>query len=130
MHPATAAQVVAGLPIDQDEPDPVEEILLANLLPVLSYPNTIWSASTEARKPKDVWEIVEHNPPFRLLERRLYTFINLQNDNPFDPVIDKTSVRSEAVGPWVYDQDKWKWFLYLIASIIEKLVLPAFDIRK
>ena len=114
MHPATAAQVVAGLPIDQDEPDPVEEILLANLLPVLLYPNTIWSASTEARKPKDVWEIVENNPPFRLLEKRLYTFINLQNDNPFDPVIDKTSVRPEAVGPWVYDQDKWKWFLYLM----------------
>ena len=114
LHPAVAAQVVAGLPVGQEHPDPVEEMLLSNLLPVIEYPTTIWSAPTEARQPSDVWEKVPDNPPFKLVEKRLYTFTNLQKDNPFEPVIDSSGIRSEPVGPWMYDSDKWKWFIYLM----------------
>ncbi len=119
LHPATAAQIVAGLPVGQEYPDPIEEILLSNLLPVLKYPTTIWSAPTDARRAEDVWKKVENNPPFKLAEKRLFTFTNLQIDNPFSPVIDKGNIKAEPVGPWIYDEDRWKWFLFMMHQALK-----------
>jgi hypothetical protein len=120
VHPATAVQVVAGLPVGQERPDPIEEILLSNLLPVLKYPTTIWSAPTDARKPSDIWENIEDTPPFKLAEKRLYTFTDLQReDNPFKQVIKNEDLKAEPVGPWIYDSDKWNWFLHLMRQALK-----------
>jgi hypothetical protein len=49
----------------------VADIILSNLLPVESYPQTVWSAPTHARKNQDVWNVISKAPAFELQETRL-----------------------------------------------------------
>lgn len=118
-HPAVAARLSAGFPAAADEPDPIQEVLISNLLPVLDYPKTVWSASTDARTAKDVWAQIKTPPPFRLLNRRLYCFEDLSKPgNTFASII-KRDVFGEPVGPWRTNPDKWRTFISLLNQAIE-----------
>jgi hypothetical protein len=102
-------------------PDRVDEAILGNLLPVESYPNTIWSAPTDLRKNKDVWVQVPEAPAFELQEKRLYAFTDLSAPtNLLRPVIDTGGIQSHAVGSWMNDSVKWRWFTSLLNKSLNK----------
>lgn len=96
-------------------PDAISDLILANLLPVLNYPETVWSAPTAAREPKDVWSHVDNSPAWILREGRLYTFTDLSNKNsPFQKVVSHTGVKGEMIATWRNDAARWAWFTELM----------------
>lgn len=67
----------------------------SNLLEVVSLPDVVWHAGTQARKVKDVWEKTGADwlPPFMCYAERLFTFDNLSTpDNPLSAVIDTRDI--------------------------------------
>jgi hypothetical protein len=96
-------------------PDPVHDIILANLLPVLDLPRTVWSAPTSAREPKDVWSRIENSPAFVLREGRLFSFDDLAHPrSPFRKIISTDSISGLPVSSWRDDEVRWKWFVDLL----------------
>ncbi|MBI5865846.1 MAG: toll/interleukin-1 receptor domain-containing protein [Planctomycetes bacterium] len=96
-------------------PDRINEAILGNLLPVESYPTTIWNAPTEARKPEDVFTKVENPPAFELKAERLLTFADLSApQNPFAAIVDNRGVASSAIQDWRDDPDHLRWFMSLL----------------
>jgi hypothetical protein len=66
---------------------------MSNLLEVLAWPDSVWSAPTPARAASDVWAGREQEPlpPFILADGRLYTFSDLTApSNPLLGVIGGT----------------------------------------
>src|SRR5208282_5890134 len=60
---------VASPPQDSWLPDQIPDLLLSNLLPVLSLPTRIWGAKTSLREKSEVWEQVPNADPFILREQ-------------------------------------------------------------
>jgi hypothetical protein len=102
-------------PSTSASPDPVHDVILANLLPVLDHPRTVWSAPTSAREPKDVWSKIENPPAFVLREGRLFTFDDLAHPrSPFRRHISPDSISGLPVSSWRDDDVRWKWFIDLL----------------
>ena len=107
---APAAPLTPPVDRPSDAPDAVTEIILGNLLPVNSYPQTIWSAETTARLPKDIRDKVKNPSPFELQEGRVYTFADLSAaEESLRTVIDTHSVRSARIADWKNDPVRWRW---------------------
>jgi hypothetical protein len=97
------------------EPDRIQEVILANLLPVESFPGTVWSAPTAARQASDVLSVVPDAPAFELQEQRLYAFVDLSaRPHVFSEVVVPRATRSESVSTWVGDSTRWRWFMSLL----------------
>jgi hypothetical protein len=113
-------------PADQppDTPDAVTEVILGNLLPVVSYPQTVWSAATTARRPQDVREGVKDASPFELQGGRVYTFADLSRaDEPLRAAIDPRSVRSDRIADWKNDPVRWRWAMALLNRCLRRRFL-------
>ena len=81
--PTSPTPVIPSTPDSPAAPDPVSEAILGSLLPVESFPATLWSAPTEARKSEEVYSVVPDSAAFILREKRLYTFADLnKHDEP------------------------------------------------
>jgi len=107
------------LPLPDDRPsaapDPINDLILSNLLPVSDFPETIWSAPTTARLPKDVWSNIENPPGYLLRDERLYSFSDLSNQkNLFRPIITASEVRGEPLDLWRKVPSRWAWFIELL----------------
>lgn len=112
---APAAPLTPPADRPPDTPDAVSEVILGNLLPVNSYPQTVWSAATAAREAKDIFGKVKDAAPFELQEGRVYTFADLsRNDERLRAVIDPTSVRSERIATWRNHPVRWRWAMALL----------------
>jgi len=111
--PATPIGVIE--PDSPAAPDRINEVVLGNLLPVESYPTTIWSAPTGARDAEDIFARIEQPPPFELKGGRLLTFTDLSlRDNAFAPLIDARAVTPAAIQQWRDDPDRMRWFIGLL----------------
>jgi len=96
-------------------PDQVSDVILGNLLPVQSYPRTVWYAPTAARRAMEVFEKVQAPPAFELQEQRLYTFADLSLPNQeLRSVVDVTRTGSVALGQWKNDPIRWRWAMSLL----------------
>lgn len=96
-------------------PDLIHDLVVSNLLPVSDYPETVWSATTSARQPKDIWEKVADAPAFILREGRLYAFSDLSDPkSPFRQVVSGTGVKGEPIATWRSNPDRWSWFIDLL----------------
>ena len=88
----------------------------SNLLEVVSLPEVIWHAGTEARKAKEVWEKTGANwlPPFMPYQGRLFSFDNLSTPaNPLYAVIDTNDIRKMTVEEFIdaYGERCFVWIL-------------------
>ena len=88
----------------------------SNLLEVVSLPDVIWHAGTEARQAKDVWEKTEANwlPPFMTYSGKLFTFDNLSiPTNPLYAVIDPNDIEKLTVEEFTdtYGERCFVWIL-------------------
>ena len=116
-----AAPIAAPEPRSSAAPDRVADVILGNLLPVESYPGTVWSAPTNARKNKDVWEVVKEPQPFILRGGRLYTFADLTAQNePLRKVVDDADLVGDPIVHWVGNPDRWRWFIDLLHKSLRK----------
>jgi hypothetical protein len=110
--PLASAQPVASIrPLVESAaaPDQLPEVILGNLLPVQSYPQTVWYAPTSARRAKDVFDKVKAPPAFELQEKNLYTFadLNLASEE-LRSVIDVSRIGSVPLGQWKNDPVRWR----------------------
>lgn len=88
----------------------------SNLLEVVSLPDVVWHAGTEARKAKEVWGKTGANwlPPFMLYSGRLFTFDNLSTlANPLYAVIDANDIGKMTLEEFtdVYGEQRFVWLL-------------------
>jgi hypothetical protein len=104
--------------------DKIEEDLLSNLFPILSFPATIYSSPTWARRVGDVFKALGdavENQPFLPKNRRLYTFDNLNNPaSVFAPIINKNEIFEESSTVWLKDELKRNDLIYLFNLSLEK----------
>ncbi len=88
----------------------------SNLLEVVSLPDVIWHAGTEARKAKEVWEKTGADwlPPFMPYQGRLFSFDNLSTSaNPLYAVIDTNDIEKMTVEEFIdiYGERCFVWVL-------------------
>ena len=88
----------------------------SNLLEVVSLPEVVWHAGTEARKAKEVWEKTGADwlPPFMPYKGRLFCFDNLSIPaNPLYAVIDTNDIGKMAVEEFIdaYGERCFVWIL-------------------
>lgn len=123
-----------GVPVDGPEsidswiPDPLTDVLLANLLEVRALPSQIWSAVTPAKAPADVWNKYPSAPPFLLRAGRLWTFADLfQRGEALRESVVVNTVSVESRASWLFDTDKNIWLMDLLnkalGSHLSKLAL-------
>lgn len=104
--------------------DRIEEELLSNLFPVVSFPTTIYSSPTWARRVGDVFRelgpIVD-NHPFLPKNRKLYTFDDLSDpSSAFAPMINRVEVSKEPSSVWLNDEIRRNDLIYLFNLALEK----------
>jgi len=118
--PAPATPVVSGVPQTSAEPDPIHEVVLGNLLPVESFPGTIWGAVTQCRKPQDVYGQVKGIcPALELRGGMLYCFNDLSTPKSvFNSIIQSGSIVSYSAQDWQRDEHKSRWFISLLNKCI------------
>jgi hypothetical protein len=124
-RPTSPAVVVPALPERPDEPDQVSEVLLSNLLPIMSLPKTIWSCSTRLRAKTEIPRGV-NLPPFLLREERLFTFQNLADGttSPFKDFVSSTTARPDTAVAWQADSAKWRWYTELLNLCLRSHLRP------
>ena len=88
----------------------------SNLFEVVSIPDLIWHAGTEARNAKEVWEKTGADwlPPFTPYSGQLFTFHDLSiSTNPLYTVIDPNDIGKMAVEEFigVYEERCFVWIL-------------------
>ena len=88
----------------------------SNLLEVVSLPDIVWYAGTEARKAKEVWEKrgADWLPPFMTYSGKLFTFDNLSTPtNPLYTVIDTKDIGKMTVEEFTdaYGEQCFVWLL-------------------
>jgi hypothetical protein len=110
--PVTAQPEVSWLP------DNVPDLLLSNLFPVFGLPSQIWSAATEFREKKEVWEVVPKAEPFILREKRLYTFACLSaRETRLREAVDAHTIeKPSSRHDWFIREDRSNWLMALLNS--------------
>jgi hypothetical protein len=99
----------------EGEPDSVDEVLISNLMKVISLPDKIWSAPTEKRKHSEVFAIVPRPDAFVLRGAKLYTLANLGNPQcGLRAVVDDSQIEDELTQSWLGDADKSRWLVELL----------------
>ena len=88
----------------------------SNLLEVVSLPEIVWYAGTEARKAKEVWEKTGADwlPPFMPYKGRLFSFDNLSTPtNPLYAVINTNDIGKMTVEEFIdaYGEQRFVWIL-------------------
>jgi len=96
---------------------------LSNLLEVIAWPETIWYASTTARKPAEVWEGMGDSPlpAFLLADARLYTFVDLRDPkNLFYGKFDPCDVRGMASTDFMIGEEGERRFVRLLNQCLNR----------
>ncbi|MGI8496496.1 MAG: toll/interleukin-1 receptor domain-containing protein [Gemmatimonadaceae bacterium] len=91
-----------------EAPDPVEEVLFANLFPLKELPPRIYSDVTTARRHADVWKVRTGSlqVPFVLHKERLYSFVPPDAaDNPFRTLLTGENPKPQTIDEWL-DEDE------------------------
>lgn len=89
-------------------------MILGNMLPVLSYPQTVWYAPTAAWKAQDVFDNFPSPPAFELQEEKLYTFADLSlSGQGLRTLVDVSQIKSISLGQWKNDAVRWRWCMSL-----------------
>lgn len=110
----SSAALVPALPPSREQPDAVPEVLLSNLLPVRSFPKTIWCAPTTLRDKSDIPKGISL-PPFILKDKALYTFWNLSTPRSrFRSFADPKRATRIGTVEWRDREDRWRWFIELM----------------
>jgi hypothetical protein len=112
--PTSPAPVLASYSAERQDPDPIQETLIGNLLPVFEIPKIVWSAATRLATKADLPEGSDL-PPFILRENRIHTFADLSAPTtPFAPWLTDQLWKRHAVTEWRNEPDRWRWVVELL----------------
>lgn len=116
---------------DNSIPASIAELLIGNLLKIEKLPERIWSGSTSAREPKDVYDSVETREAFVLSDKRIYAFCDLADRNcSLNPVVlDAKDINSEPLTSWLNDDIKRVSLVRLLNQCVKQYAYKLF-IRK
>jgi len=120
-HQPTRFTVTATpIPPERYSADDVNELLLSNLFPVLSYPKRIWSAATNFSKPEQVYDKVSIGDGIVIHSGNLYTFADMSDSLcPLRSVVDTATINDgQKREEWLADQDKGRLYTWLINSYL------------
>jgi hypothetical protein len=133
-RPPVASGRSASVPVAQPNvswlPEKLADVLVGNLLPVISLPTKICNATTAARTGEEVGTLAEHSDPFILHSGRLFTFANLASEQVgLHKAIELSSVKWESRHEWLLDLDKTRSLIFLLnrclASHLSRLAIRA-----
>jgi len=103
---------------DGSSPDQVTDVLLCNLLKVISWPLHLFSAPTDARFPSDIYSKIEDCEPFILRDKRVYTFADLRKSDVRLLGAITGEVKVESRNEWLLDDDRAKQIMYLLSRCL------------
>lgn len=101
----------------------IAEEIYSNLLPITQLPLKIYSATTLFTNGKEVYSKLSglRIPSFYLSEGKIWSFENLfDEDNPLRTICDQTSITAIRAEDWWLDEDKRRWYVNLIMSVLKR----------
>lgn len=102
----------------------IEEHLLSNLFPVMSFPSEIYSSPTFLRRVNNAFRIlgpIINDHPFLLKDAKLYTFENLNPaSSVFASVINRDKISEELTSDWLNSETRRNDVIYLFNLALEK----------
>jgi hypothetical protein len=96
---------------------------MSNLLEVVAWPDTIWYASTAARKSAEVWEGISDKPlpAFLLVDARLYTFVDLRDpENLFYGKFDTSNIQAMSTTDFIIAEEGERRFVWLLNQCLNR----------
>lgn len=113
---------------DSWAPSQVRDLLLSNLLQVVSFPSAIWSGETDLRTSKEVRDGLPDAEGHIIRAKRLWTFTDLSIEScELRKVIDTESIEKQSSGDWIANEQKQDWWIALInqalTSYLSKLAI-------
>ena len=100
--------------------DPVQELIVANLLEVKTLPTTVWSGATQYEKPEDVWQTISDAGIFIIRGHRLWTFADLTRDEEtLRQAVDIPSIEPVGLEAWISDEEKRLWLMTLLNAVLK-----------
>lgn len=114
--------------VDSWRPDTVRDVIAGNLLQVVSFPTTIWNATTDKNTSAEIRSQVQSAEGHIIRAKRIWTFANLCSDScQLRNVINVDSIRNEASRDWMVNPQRATWWIALInhslTSYLSKLAL-------
>lgn len=107
--------MVADEQENNSQPDRIADVLLANLLPVISIPQTLWGGDTSHRTPPDIFKVVSQPEPFILRDKKIYSFANLRSDDTvLSALVDRGTVERFSSHEWLLDENNSRKFMDLL----------------
>ena len=111
-------------------PSPKSERLISNLLELIEFPNNVWIAATECRRPYQVWQILEASTErpsgnWLLHEDLIVSFQDLSQPQWGD-VCDAGSCDAFDASEWAYssDPDRRRQFVELLNTCLKEQLHP------
>jgi hypothetical protein len=97
------------------QPDRVREVILGNMLQVVSFPTTVWSAATEKQSPA---QVRAHSPLAEghiVRVKRIWTFADLTLEScQLRAVLDVPSIQNASSRDWIVDPERSNWWMDLL----------------
>ncbi|MCX6378991.1 MAG: DUF4365 domain-containing protein [Armatimonadetes bacterium] len=113
----SSRSVVADLAVPKDcgiyfSPTPKVEIVYSNLLPLISFTPSIYTAYTNLRTPGAVWNLLNQHSPdagceWVLAEGQIRSFHDLRS-YPWSKLCDVGTVEEDNACEWAYTEDENK----------------------
>jgi hypothetical protein len=104
-------------PEDEYAPAKIQEQLISNLFPVLSFPETVYSVSTRADSAVTIIRKLRGEmmiPTFTIKEHRILTFGDLTNNScPLLETASSDDVAVHRVSSWQTEPTRWAWVVEL-----------------
>ena len=109
-----------GLVTGPEAPDPVEEAVLANLLPA-QLPTTVFSAVTPLKRNREVWDALGSVKPvpFILHAGRIYSFAR-PGVRALPPSVFTGPVKEEDPATWLEDEDLARLLVRLCNAALQQ----------
>ncbi len=116
--------IYAELALETHKPDKINETIYSNLIKIDKINLDIWSAPTICNSRYDIRKKYNKEypiPPYILKRNRIYTFINLSNENNvFSNLINNYDVFYESTIDWLEDKEMNNWLIELLNDAIRK----------
>jgi hypothetical protein len=101
-------------------PTPKPERLISNLLPLREFPERIWIADTEYRRPQELWPILDEHRPriggdWLIHEGKIFSFQDLR-EGPWRSVCDQGTCEPFGSREWAFskNEDRRRRFVELL----------------
>src|SRR5262245_22098322 len=99
------------------QPDRIREVILGNMLQVILFPATIWSAATEKQSPAQVRTHTPLAEAHIIRAKRIWTFADLTLEScQLRAVLNTGSISKISSRDWMVDPERTNWWMDLLGQ--------------